>query len=73
MLKQSFKHGIFKKELKNRFLCLVEIDGEDTLCYIPSSCRLSNFIDLTGKEVLRGIFQRVMRPKRFTINLSRMK
>ena len=52
MLKQSFKHGIFKKELKNRFLCLVEIDGEDTLCYIPSSCRLSNFIDLTGKEVL---------------------
>lgn len=52
MLEQSFKHGIFKEELKNRFLCLVEIDGEDTLCYIPSSCRLSNFIDLTGREVL---------------------
>lgn len=52
MLEQSFKHGMFKEELKNRFLCLVEIDGEDTLCYIPSSCRLSNFIDLTGREVL---------------------
>ena len=52
MLEQSFRHGIFKEELKNRFLCLVEIDGEDTLCYIPSSCRLSNFIDLTGREVL---------------------
>ena len=52
MLEKSFKHGIFKEELKNRFLCLVEIDDEDTLCYIPSSCRLSNFIDLTGREVL---------------------
>lgn len=51
-MEQSFKHGIFKEELKNRFLCLVEIDGEDTLCYIPSSCRLSNFIDLSGREVL---------------------
>ncbi len=52
MLEQSFKHGIFKEELKNRFLCLVEIDGEDILCYIPSSCRLGNFIDLAGREVL---------------------
>lgn len=52
MLEQSLKQGTFKQELKNRFLCLVEIDGEDTLCYIPSSCRLSNFIDLTGRKVL---------------------
>lgn len=52
MLEQNFKHGIFKEELKNRFLCRVEVDGEDTLCYIPASCRLSNFIDLTGREVL---------------------
>ena len=52
MLDRSFKLGTFKEELKNRFLCLVEIDGEDTLCYIPSSCRLSNFIDLAGREVL---------------------
>ena len=52
MLEQNFKHGIFKEELKNRFLCRVEVDAEDTLCYIPASCRLSNFIDLTGREVL---------------------
>ena len=52
MLEKNFKHGIFKEELKNRFLCRVEVDGEDTLCYIPASCRLSNFIDLTGREVL---------------------
>ncbi len=51
-MEQSFKHGIFKEELKNRFLCQVEVDTKDTLCYIPSSCRLSNFIDLTGREVL---------------------
>ena len=51
-MEQNFKHGIFKEELKNRFLCRVEVDGEDTLCYIPASCRLSNFIDLTGREVL---------------------
>ena len=44
--------GIFKEELKNRFLCRVEVNGIDTLCYIPSSCRLSNFVDLTGKTVL---------------------
>lgn len=48
----SLKRGIFKEELKNRFLCLVEVDGEDALCYIPSSCRLSNFVDMAGKTVL---------------------
>lgn len=52
MSEQMLKRGIFKEELKNRFLCCVEIDGEDTLCYIPSSCRLSNFVDLVGKTVL---------------------
>lgn len=44
--------GIFKEEIKNRFLCLVNVNGEDTLCYIPSSCRLSNFIKLEGRTVL---------------------
>ncbi len=51
-MRQAFKRGIFKEELKNRFLCLVEIDGRDILCYIPASCRLSNFINLVGKEVI---------------------
>lgn len=44
--------GVFKTELKNRFLCTVCVDGVDVICYIPSSCRLSNFIDLSGKTVL---------------------
>ncbi len=52
MLESTIKQGVFKEELKNRFLCLVTIDGEDTLCYIPSSCRLSNFVELPGKQVL---------------------
>lgn len=49
---ENLKQGIFKEELKNRFLCIVEIEGKDALCYIPSSCRLSNFVDLVGKSVM---------------------
>ena len=42
----------FIKELKNRFLCEVEIDGEHFVCYVPSSCHLSNFLKLEGQKVL---------------------
>lgn len=45
-------YGTFKEEIKNRFLCTVSIDGTDTVCYIPSSCRLSNFIDLSNRTVM---------------------
>lgn len=48
----KFLTGIFKCELKNRFLCLVEIGGIDTVCYIPSSSKLGNYIDLKNKQVL---------------------
>lgn len=44
--------AVFISELSNRFRCLVDIEGVETLCYVPSSCRLSNFIDLTGRTVL---------------------
>ena len=47
-----FTKGTFKKELKNRFLCEVQINGEDVVCYVPSSCHLSNFLQLEGKKVL---------------------
>lgn len=47
-----FVIGTFKKELKNRFLCEAQIDGEDVICYVPSSCHLSNFLQLEGKKVL---------------------
>lgn len=48
----EYKIGTFIKENKNRFLCTVEIDGKPETCYIASSCRLENFIDLRRKQVL---------------------
>lgn len=48
----QFFEGVFKCEIKNRFRCIVEIDGKDTICYIPSSSRLDNYIDLKNKPVL---------------------
>ena len=44
--------GKFITESKNRFRCVVEINGIATPCYIASSCRLDNFVDLKGKAVL---------------------
>lgn len=41
--KDRFVSGIFKRELKNRFLCEVAINNQDNICYVPSSCHLSNF------------------------------
>jgi len=51
-MKEAIFKGIFVEEVKNRFLCKVRIKGTITLCYVPSSCRLDNFLDLVGKEVL---------------------
>lgn len=48
----DYVYGTFQAEIKNRFLCSVNIDGKEVICYIPSSCRLSNFIDMTGRTVL---------------------
>lgn len=44
--------GIFKRELKNRFLCEVEINNQANICYVPSSCHLSNFLSLENKKVI---------------------
>lgn len=44
--------GLFESELKNRFLCEVSIDGEKTVCYVPSSCHLGNFLKLHKRKVL---------------------
>lgn len=51
-LGSKITYGVFKTELKNRFLCIVNINNEDTLCYIPSSCKLSNFIDINNRIVM---------------------
>ena len=48
----ELKTGQFINESKNRFLCTVKLDGVEEVCYIASSCRLDNFIDLRGKSVL---------------------
>lgn len=50
-MNNDFIVGKFIKEEKNRFLCTVEVDGKAEECYIPSSCRLENFLKLAGKEV----------------------
>ena len=52
MMPPKIIYGVFKKELKNRFLCIISIKGIDTICYVPSSCKINNFVDLTDKEVL---------------------
>ena len=48
----EYLNGVFVEELKNRFLCLVEIGDHEEVCYVPSSCHLSNFVELKGKNVL---------------------
>ena len=52
MTESQIIYGTFREEMKNRFLCQVTVDGEDVECYIPSSCRLGNFIDMKGRTVL---------------------
>lgn len=50
-MNNDFVVGKFIREEKNRFLCTVEVEGKKEECYIPSSCRLENFLKLAGKEV----------------------
>lgn len=50
--KSIYTSGVFIRELKNRFLCEVKIDGKVEECYVPSSCHLSNFLQLEGKRVI---------------------
>lgn len=52
MQEETYIQGVFIRELDNRFRCLVNIAGEDTICYVPSSCKLEQLIPLRGKQVL---------------------
>lgn len=52
VVKQEYISGVFLRELKNRFLCEVSIDGVPTVCYVPSSCHLGNFLQLESHPVL---------------------
>ena len=49
---EEITHGIFCCEIKNRFRASVSINGTETICYVASSCRLSNFLRLEDKKVL---------------------
>ena len=44
--------GIFVEECRNRFLCLVEIEGSIEECYVSSSSKLSHYISLKGRKVM---------------------
>ncbi len=64
MSDSEIKYGMFKNEIKNRFLCTINVDGTDTICYMPSSCRLSNFVELSNRQViLRPIKKKNARTK----------
>lgn len=51
-LKDALIEGVFINEIKNRFLCRVYINKEVYECYIPSSARLENYINLKNKRIL---------------------
>ena len=37
----QFIYGVFKQEIKNRFLCSVEIDGETVMSLHPAGLAIS--------------------------------
>jgi len=44
--------GKFVREKENRFLCLVDISNKQEECYVSSSSKLKNYINLNKKTVL---------------------
>lgn len=48
----NYTEGIFIKEGSHRFEGIVNINGINSKCYIASSSKLSNFINLKNKKVL---------------------
>lgn len=44
--------GIFIEESKNRFLCKVVVDGVLHECYVPSSSKIENYLNINNKEIL---------------------
>ena len=49
---ELFLNRVFLREHKTRVLCSVELEGQEVECYIPASCKLSKFVDLSGKQVI---------------------
>lgn len=59
--------GIFLEESKNRFICKVIVNENIHECYVPSSSRLENFINLKNKRVLLTINQGKNTRTRFSL------
>lgn len=72
-MSQDYIVGRFVREEKNRFLCTVEITGCYEECYIPSSCKLGNFLELAGKEVLLKENQNKNGRTRYAVYAIRLK
>lgn len=70
---REFINGLFIEECKNRFLCRVLVNGIDELCYVSSSARLSNFLKLSGCQVLLRVSENQNRRTRFTLEAVRSK
>lgn len=50
MSMQEIFVGFLLKELSNRFLCLVEVNGKEEICYIPCSTKLSKYFSIKKKK-----------------------
>lgn len=59
--------AIFVKELPNRFLCQIYVDNKIEECFVSSSSRLSNFIDLTNRRILVERNQDTNRRTQYTL------
>ncbi|MBU5671067.1 DNA/RNA nuclease SfsA [Paenibacillus brevis] len=59
--------GIFVEESKNRFLCRVIIDNKICECYVPSSSRIDNYLNLKGREVLLTENKGINKRTRFSL------
>lgn len=53
--------GTFLEECNNRFISLVNVDGNNVEAYVQCSCRLDNFVDLRGKTVY---LKKISNPRR---------
>ena len=64
--------GSFVEECTNRFLCKVDLpEVGQTLCYVPSSARLTNLIALERRTVCLSLLAKSSR-SRFPIKKSRI-
>ncbi|NLX69022.1 MAG: hypothetical protein GXZ12_06305 [Clostridiaceae bacterium] len=51
-MKCKFIEAKFLRELKGRFLCEIDIDGNIELAHVPNSAKLSKYIEIEDKNVL---------------------